>query len=59
MKKQKGGVSKVVEDHRDLEIKTSAKRILKVGGIAKAVDDIERAIRDLRKSTVKAALRSL
>lgn len=33
----------------------SGKRILKIGGIAKAVDDIEDAVRALRKSRVEAA----
>ena len=33
----------------------SGKRILKIGGIAKAADDLDQAIRALRKSRVKAA----
>lgn len=33
----------------------SGKRILKIAGIAEATDDLERAIRTLRKSRVEAA----
>jgi prevent-host-death family protein len=37
----------------------AGKRILKIGGIAKAVGDIDEAIRALRKSRLEAAGRSL
>jgi len=37
----------------------AGKRILKIGGIAKAVGDIDEAIRALRKSRLAAAGRSL
>jgi prevent-host-death family protein len=39
--------------------KNAGKRILKIGGIAKAVGDIDEAIRALRKSRLKAAAHSL
>ena len=39
--------------------KIAGRRILKVGGIATAVGDIDQAIRTLRKSRVRAAGRSL
>ena len=37
----------------------AGKRILKIGGIAKAVGDIDEAIRALRKSRLEAIRRSL
>lgn len=37
----------------------SGKRIFKIGGIAKASEDMDRAIRELRKSRVEAAGQSL
>lgn len=37
----------------------SGKRILKIGGIAKASEDMDRAIRELRKSRVEGAGQSL
>jgi prevent-host-death family protein len=39
--------------------KIAGKRILKIGGIAKAVGDIDEAIRALRKSRLEAIRRSL
>lgn len=39
--------------------KIGGRRILKIGGIAKAVGDIDEAIRALRKSRLEAAGRSL
>ena len=39
--------------------KIAGKRILKIGGIAKAVGDIDEAIRALRKSRLEALGRSL
>ena len=39
--------------------KIAGKRILKIGGIAKAVGDIDEAIRALRKSRLEAVARSL
>ena len=34
------------------------KRILRIGGLATGVDDIDRAIRELRKSRIEAVIRS-